>query len=85
MTTKSRRFEARVTDEDYDLVSAAAAVQNLSVSAFVLRAAAREAVEVLDQSPVIALSPKVYDAFLAELDRPQEAIPELVDLFKNHL
>ena len=85
MATKTQRLEARVSPDEFELVCAAADTLHLSVSAFVVSAAAREARAVLDEAHTIRLSPETYDKFLAELDEPAAAIPELVDLFKKHL
>jgi uncharacterized protein (DUF1778 family) len=69
-TTKTRRIEIRMTDEERDLEQAAAAAQGQTLSEFVRQAARREAEQVLAERTTIALNPEEANRFLAALDDP---------------
>lgn len=69
-STKTRRIEIRMTDEERDLEQAAAAARGQTLSEFVRQAARREAEEVLAERTSIALNPQEATRFLAALDDP---------------
>lgn len=69
-STKTRRIEIRMTDEERDLEQAAAASQGQTLSEFVRQAARREAEQVLAERTRIALNPEEAGRFLAALDDP---------------
>ena len=68
--TKDDRLQIRVDPEAKRLLERAAAVSHLSVSAFVLQAAATQAAHVLAERPLIELGPDAAAAFSAALDAP---------------
>lgn len=43
----------------------------------------REARQVIAEHSDVVLSPEAFDAFYAELDRPAEVVPELLELFNR--
>lgn len=70
--TKDDRLQIRVDPDDKRLLEEAAASVHLSVSAFVLQAAAERAEDVLLERRVIRLSDAAADAFAEALLRPAE-------------
>jgi uncharacterized protein (DUF1778 family) len=74
----------RLTAEQERALRRAAALTGQSVSGFVLSSAVEHAQEVLDRSNRIELSAAEFRRFAAELDKPAEAVPELVELFRRH-
>lgn len=63
----------RVDPEREALIATAAAAQHLSISAFVLDAAAREASRVLGRADLTLMPAEQFDAFVAALEEPDEA------------
>ncbi len=74
----------RVTPEQDALIRRAADIEDTTVTAFVLDAVSRRARKVVKDHDTIVLSNETFDRFLAELDKPAVAIPELVELFERH-
>jgi uncharacterized protein (DUF1778 family) len=66
----------RADPEREALIVQAAAAQRVSVSAFVLDAAAREASRVLGRADLTLMPAEQFDAFVAALDEP-DAAPHL--------
>jgi uncharacterized protein (DUF1778 family) len=69
---KDERLQIRVDPADKALLERAAAAAHLSVSAFVVQAAASRAEEVLAERPSIRLSAEGAAAFTHALERPAE-------------
>jgi len=69
-TSKTRRIEIRMTDEERDLEQAAAASRGQTLSEFVRQAARREAEQVLAERTSIVLNAEEASRFLAALDDP---------------
>jgi uncharacterized protein (DUF1778 family) len=69
-TTKIRRIEIRITEEERSLEQAAATVAGESLSEFVRRAARREAERTLSERERYALDDEAAQRFLAALERP---------------
>jgi uncharacterized protein (DUF1778 family) len=83
-STRSARMELRATPEEDELIRQAAALSGHTVTRFVLEAAVDRAAELIDEHQRDLLIPaEVYEQFIAELDRPAEPVPELVDLFSR--
>ena len=80
---RSDRLEVRTTDEQNALIRQAAALRGWTVTQFVLDSAVERAEQVLREQRTLTLPNKVFDAFMAALDGPAEAVPELVDLFNR--
>lgn len=54
------------------------------MSAFVLDLVTAQARKVVRDQRDLVLSRDAFERFLTELDRPAEAVPELVELFSKH-
>lgn len=82
--SRRHRLEMRVTPEQDALIRQAADLQETTVTAFVLDTVTQRARKVVKASHDLVLSNEVFDQFLAELDKPAAAVPELVRLFQRH-
>jgi len=71
-TIKDERLQIRVNPADKTLLERAAAVSHLTVSSFVVQAAALKADEVLAERSSIRLSPDAAAAFSDALAKPAE-------------
>ncbi|WP_320671067.1 type II toxin-antitoxin system TacA family antitoxin [Patulibacter defluvii] len=71
-TTRDERLQIRVDAHDKRVLERAAAASHLSLSAFVLQAAWRQAEEVLVDSRFVALPAHAAEAFEEALARPAE-------------
>lgn len=69
-TTKDERLQIRVDPESKRLLEEAARAAHLSVSAFVLQAAALQAEELLAERRLIRLTPRAAEALGEALGRP---------------
>jgi uncharacterized protein (DUF1778 family) len=78
VATRTKRIEMRADAASEARIARAAAVQRMSVSAFVLGAAGREADRVLRESEQTVLSNEQFDALMASLDVADRA-PRLKD------
>ena len=81
---KRHRLEMRVTPEQDALIREAADLEDTTVTAFVLDAVTARAETVIEQRRDVTLSNDAFDRFIAELDKPPAAVPQLVDLFRRH-
>jgi uncharacterized protein (DUF1778 family) len=81
---RRRRLEVRVSEEQDALIRQAAEAQDTTVTAFVLDTVTAQARTVVRDHQDLMLSKEAFDRFLAELDRPAEAVPELVELLSRH-
>jgi uncharacterized protein (DUF1778 family) len=82
--TRRHRLEVRVTPEQDALIRQAADLEETTVTAFVLDTVTTRAKGVVKQHQDLVLSNQAFDRFITELDKPAEAVPELVDLFKKN-
>lgn len=73
MALKSRRIEMRTDSDSESRIARAAAARRVSVSAFVLEAAVREADRVLALSDHTRMPAEQFDALLSSLDSPDPA------------
>lgn len=80
---RSDRLGLRVSAEHIDLIREAATLEGKTVSAFVMETATSRAREVLSDHRDLVLSAEAFELFIAELDKPAEAVPELVELFNR--
>lgn len=85
-TTPSRRhrIEVRVSPEQDALIRAAADLEDTTVTSFVLDSVTARARKVVEDHRDITLSNEAFDRFIAELDKPAEVVPELVELFRRN-
>ncbi len=77
------RLNFRLTDDQERALRQAAALTGQTVTGFVLSTAVEHAHEVLDRANQIEVSAADFRQFVAEIDKPAEAVPELVTLFKR--
>lgn len=82
--TRRHRIEVRVTPEQDALIRQAADLEDTTVTAFVLDTVTSRARKLLKQNHDLVLSNEAFDQFIAELDKPAEVVPELVELFRRH-
>lgn len=73
-----------MTADQDALIRQAADLEATTVSAFVLDTITAKANRVVRQHRDLVLSNQAFDRFIAELDRPAEPVPELVELFERH-
>jgi uncharacterized protein (DUF1778 family) len=73
MATRTSRIEMRADPISEERISRAAEAQDLSISAFVLGAATREADRVLGRSDLTLMPAAQFDAFVAALDESDDA------------
>ncbi|MDQ1516093.1 MAG: hypothetical protein QOE80_1923 [Actinomycetota bacterium] len=83
MKTKDRRRELRLSQEDEQLISEAAALAGTTFTGFVLEDAVARAREVVDAHRTITLPVDSFSRFLEALDAPPERNPALVELAKR--
>lgn len=84
VSPRRHRLEVRVTPEQDALIRQAADLEDTTVTAFVLDTVTSRARRVIKDHDTIVLSNEAFDRFLIELDKPAEAVPELVDLFRRN-
>jgi uncharacterized protein (DUF1778 family) len=82
--TLTGRLNFRLTDDQERALRQAAALTGQSVSGFVLSSAVEHAHQLLERANHIELSAADFRRFIAELDKPAEVVPELVELFKRN-
>jgi uncharacterized protein (DUF1778 family) len=75
-TTKTRRIEIRITEEERDLEQAAASANGETLSEFVRRAARREAERTLAERTRYLVNDDAAQRFLAALEKPSPAAEE---------
>ena len=78
------RIEVRVNPEQDALIRQAADLEETTVSAFVLETVTARASKVIKQRQDLVLSSEAFDRFIAELDRPARAVPEVVELLRRN-
>jgi uncharacterized protein (DUF1778 family) len=78
VANRTKRIEMRADPVSEALIAEAAAAQRVSVSAFVLDAAAREASRVLGRADLTLMPADQFDAFVQSLERP-DAAPRLAE------
>ena len=83
MTTKDRRRELRLSREDEELITEAAALSGTTFTGFVLEEAITQAREVVEAHRNITLDGDAYARLLEALDAPPERNPALVDLARR--
>jgi len=81
-STRRYRIEVRVTAEQDAVIRQAAELEDTTVTNFVLDTVTARARKVIKANQDLILSNEGFDRFMAELDKPAEAVPELVKLFR---
>jgi uncharacterized protein (DUF1778 family) len=82
-TLKEERLQIRVDPANKAMLERAAAAAHLSVSAFVVQAAAYRAEEILAERSSIHLSPQAAAAFSRALERPAEVNDRLAQALRR--
>lgn len=80
-TTRSRRIDVRVTDEQDAIIREAAAAAGQTVTAFLLSAAEERARALLDERRHLVMSDRAFAAFATALDAPAEKVGAMSELF----
>ncbi len=80
---KTRRVNLRVAERDDDLFRRAADVAEESLSEFLVEGGRERAERLLADRTRFVLSEEQWATFTAALDRPAEAKPELIELFRR--
>ena len=73
----------RLPQADIAMIDRAANLRGRSRTDFVRDAAVRAAEEVVMESALVRMSPQGFKAFMAVIEAPGTAVPELVELFKR--
>lgn len=81
--TLTGRLNFRLSAEQERSLRHAAELSGQSLSGFVLSSAVEHAHELLERANHIELSEGAFRKFVAALDEPAEAVPELVALFSR--
>ncbi|PZS28531.1 MAG: hypothetical protein DLM61_14670 [Pseudonocardiales bacterium] len=82
-SSKTERIEVRVSEREQEVLRQAAEAEDMTVSAFILSTVVPRAREVVHRNRDITMSARAYEQFLAELDRPAENVPALLELFSR--
>jgi uncharacterized protein (DUF1778 family) len=77
MPARTERLEARVAPEDAATIRRAAALENVSASAFVVSSAVRRAEEVIASRQATVVPPDFFDRLLQSLEKPGAVVPAL--------
>lgn len=73
-----------MTPEQDAFIREAADLEDTTVTAFVLDTVTARARKVVSAHQSVKMSNEAFDRFLAELDKPAQPAPELVELFRHH-
>lgn len=80
---KDHPLSMRLPDADIAIIDRAARLRGRSRTDFMREAAVRTAEAVIMENAIIPMSAASFSAFMAELDRPAEIVPELADVFQR--
>jgi len=80
IATRSEKLDLRLTPQAKQMLNAAAAASQRSVSDFVLESALTRAAEVLPDRRRFELDAKQWEEFQAALDAPPRPLPRLKNL-----
>lgn len=84
VTTAQERIDLRTTIEIKELISRAASTAGMSVSAFLISSAQERARQILNESELMTLSVRDWDAFFKALDHADRPRPQLKEAFQKH-
>jgi len=76
-STDYERIDLRTSTEIKTLISRAASLSGVSLSAFLVSAAQERAKQIVSDSETLNLSPRDWDAFFNALDNTETARPKL--------
>jgi uncharacterized protein (DUF1778 family) len=80
---KSYPLSMRLPEADIAIIDRAARLRGRSRTQFVRDAAVRAAEEAVMEERPIRMSPEDFEAFVAMLEQPPEAVPAMVELFRR--
>jgi uncharacterized protein (DUF1778 family) len=83
MPARTERLEARVAPDDAAAIRRAAALENVSASAFVVSSAVARARDVIARRQTTPVPPDFFDRLLRTLEEPGKAIPALARAAKK--
>jgi uncharacterized protein (DUF1778 family) len=83
MPVRTERLEARVAPEEAAAIRRAAALENVSASAFVVSSAVKRAEEVIASRQATAVPPDFFDRLLRSLEKPGVVIRPLARAAKR--
>jgi uncharacterized protein (DUF1778 family) len=83
-SSRRHRIELRVSPEQDALIREAADLEETTVTAFVLDSVTARARRIVKDHQNVVLSNEAFDRFLAAIDQPAAAVPELVELFRRN-
>jgi uncharacterized protein (DUF1778 family) len=83
MAAKAERLEARVAPSEAATIRRAAALENVSASAFVVSSAVKRAEEVIASRQTTAVPADFFDRVLRSLEKPGIVIPALARAAKR--
>jgi uncharacterized protein (DUF1778 family) len=83
MPARTQRLEARVSPEEAAIIRRAAALENVSASAFVVSSAVEQAEEVIASRQATAVPPDFFDRLLRSLEKPGVVVPALARAAKR--
>ena len=78
---KNDRIDIRVKGQQKTVLAQAAGLSHMSLTAFILNSAIKEAEEIIAEKVYFALSEKQWKEFCSALDRAPREIPQLKKLF----
>ncbi len=81
---RRHRIEVRVSADQDALIRQAADLERTTITGFVMDTTLARARRVLRQHQDLVLSNDAFDRFIAELDRPTEAVADLTELFRSN-
>lgn len=82
-TIRTSKLDLRLSPEAKQTLNAAARVAQCSVSQFVLTSALERAAETLAERQHFHLNAEQWESFLAALETPPRAVPQLQKLFRE--
>lgn len=82
---RDERIDLRVSSEQKSMLVRAALLAGMSVSSFMVAAAAQRARELLTEHEALTLSSRDWEAFLTALDREEAPSPRLQDAAQRYL
>ncbi len=80
---RTKRFHLSATPSEESLIRVAAERRGVSVARFIIESACEKAEAAIADTAHFVVSPSQWDAFMAALDAPPRAIPQIQRLFSE--